>query len=124
MDENYRAWHAGKSNWKKIRDLNSYSIGIELENSGHLLNFEKYSGQQISALIKLLKYLKKTYNISKLNILGHSDISPLRKIDPGQKFPWIKLEKNNLVYLPKIRNKKNIQINSLNFIEYNFLVGV
>ena len=109
IDEKNRAWHAGSSYWNKIRDLNSYSIGIELENSGHYLKFEKYNSMQIKSLIKLLKYIKFQYNIKKINILGHSDIAPMRKIDPGEKFPWKKLAKNNIGiwhnYNPKLLSK-------------------
>ncbi|MBI29280.1 MAG: N-acetylmuramoyl-L-alanine amidase AmiD [Alphaproteobacteria bacterium MarineAlpha5_Bin11] len=97
-----RAWHAGDSYWKAIKDINSLSIGIELENSGHHIDFEEYTSNQIYALMDLIKDLKIQYNIKKTNILGHSDVAPLRKMDPGEKFPWHILEKNNLVYLPKI----------------------
>ena len=104
-----RAWHAGKSKWRKVSDINSESIGIEIDNSGHLYNFENYTSKQIDSLIKLLKYISNRYGIKKHNILGHSDISPYRKIDPGEKFPWKKLKGNNLTFLPnKIsQNKAN-----------------
>ena len=88
VDIKYRAWHAGLSCWKNIQDINSKSIGIEIDNSGHLLDFENYTKIQITSLIKLLKYLVKEYNINYDSILGHSDIAPYRKIDPGEKFPW------------------------------------
>jgi len=92
----YTAWHAGKSEWKKIKSLNQYSIGIEISNPGHDHGYKKFSSNQISSLIKLLKYLIKRYKINKQNILGHSDIAPNRKKDPGEKFPWRKLAKINL----------------------------
>ena len=92
----YIAWHAGKSNWKKFKSLNKYSIGIEINNPGHDHGYKVFSSKQIISLIKLLKYLKKKYNIKKQNILGHSDISPNRKKDPGEKFPWNKLAKKRL----------------------------
>ena len=92
----YKAWHAGKSSWKKLKSLNRYSIGIEISNPGHDYGYRKFSSKQISAIIKLLKFLSKKYNIKKQNILGHSDISPNRKKDPGEKFPWKKLAKKNL----------------------------
>ena len=107
-----RAWHAGKSNWRNVLDINSESIGIEIDNSGHLYDFENYTPRQIKSLIKLLKYISRLYNIKKHNILGHSDISPYRKIDPGEKFPWKKLQRNNLSFLPNNLSKsKTIQIN-------------
>jgi len=85
------AWHAGKSKWKNFKNLNKNSIGIELVNKGHKFGYQNFSEKQIKSLIKLCKSLKKKYAIEKENFLGHSDISPLRKIDPGEKFPWKKL---------------------------------
>jgi len=90
------AWHAGKSKWKKYKNLNNFSIGIELVNKGHQFGYQNFSHQQISSLTKLCKKIKKKYLIRKENFLGHSDIAPLRKIDPGEKFPWKKLSKLNI----------------------------
>ena len=90
------AWHAGKSKWKNFNNLNSFSIGIELDNKGHQFGYNKFSGKQIVSLINLCKRLKKKYSIKRENFLGHSDIAPLRKIDPGEKFPWKKLSNFNL----------------------------
>ena len=84
----YVAWHAGKSNWRNHNSLNQNSIGIEISNPGHKLGYRKYSNKQIKCLIEISKYLIKKYKINKKNILGHSDIAPLRKVDPGEKFPW------------------------------------
>ena len=95
---NKTAWHAGKSKWKKYVNLNSSSIGIELENKGHEKGYESVSYLQIKSLINLSISIKKKYKIKRENFLGHSDISPLRKIDPGEKFPWQKLSKFNLGY--------------------------
>ena len=82
------AWHAGKSKWKKFINLNNKSIGIELVNKGHKFGYQSFSKKQITSLLKLCKKLKNKYKIKKENFLGHSDIAPLRKIDPGEKFPW------------------------------------
>ena len=90
------AWHAGKSRWKKFTNLNNHSIGIELVNKGHQYGYQNFSKKQIVSLIKLCKNLKKKYSIKKENFLGHSDIAPLRKRDPGEKFPWKKLSAYNL----------------------------
>jgi Negative regulator of beta-lactamase expression len=84
----YEAWHAGESKWKTYKSLNKYSIGIELTNPGHQHGYRNFSLKQISSLKKLIKYLSKKYKISYKSILGHSDISPNRKKDPGEKFPW------------------------------------
>lgn len=88
VDENYIAWHSGKSRWKNFINLNDHSIGIELVNKGHKLGYESFSNKQIKKLILLCKFLIKKYKIKKNNILGHSDIAPQRKVDPGEKFPW------------------------------------
>ena len=112
------AWHAGKSRWKNFINLNRYSIGIELENKGHEFGYQKFSNVQIKSLIRLCKYLKKKYKIKDDHFLGHSDIAPLRKVDPGEHFPWKKLSKYNLGLWYKEKNQK------INFkkskIRYNF----
>ncbi len=96
VSENRIAWHAGKSRWKNFKNLNSSSIGIELVNKGHSFGYEKFSNKQIIKLTSLCLKLKKKYKIKNSNIVGHSDIAPLRKIDPGEKFPWKRLSKNGL----------------------------
>ena len=90
------AWHAGKSKWKNFNNLNRNSIGIELANKGHKFGYQNFSYSQVKSLINLSKTLKKKYRIKKENFLGHSDIAPLRKIDPGEKFPWKKLSRHKL----------------------------
>ena len=92
----YIAWHAGKSQWKHYKSLNINSIGLEISNPGHDHNYKKFSKKQIQSIIKLSKILIKKYNIKSKNILGHSDISPERKKDPGEKFPWKKLSKQGI----------------------------
>ena len=106
VDLKKRAWHAGQSFWKGDRDINSSSIGIELDNTGHYINFERYTKNQIDSLIKLLNFLKKKYDIDNLNFLGHSDISPYRKNDPGEKFPWKKLSKYQIGTWHNLNHKK------------------
>ena len=96
VKENKIAWHAGVSKWKNIKNLNKNSIGIELVNKGHIFGYENYSNLQINSLIKLCSKLKKKYKIHKENFLGHSDIAPYRKIDPGEKFPWKRLSNYKL----------------------------
>ena len=91
VDLDKRAWHAGESMWDNYDDINSRSIGIEIVNSGEVIT-EDYTTKQINSLSVLLKGLLKDYNIE--NILGHSDIAPTRKIDPGVHFPWQKIYQN------------------------------
>ena len=107
VEDNKVAWHAGKSKWKSYENINRYSIGIELVNKGHDFGYEKFTNQQLNKLIKLCLVLKKKYKIKNSNILGHSDIAPLRKKDPGEKFPWKKLS-NNMVgqWYKKVATKR------------------
>ena len=92
----YISWHAGISSWKTINSLNKNSIGIEITNPGHQFGYKKFSKKQINSLVDLIKFLIKKYKINKRNILGHSDIAPDRKKDPGEKFPWEYLAKKNI----------------------------
>lgn len=87
VDEHRRAWHAGQSYWGGLTDLNSASIGIELDNTGE----EPYAEVQIERLIALLKKLQMRHRIPAENVLGHGDIALLRKVDPGWQFPWQRL---------------------------------
>ena len=96
VEDNKIAWHAGKSKWKKLKNLNNNSIGIELVNKGHQFGYQKFSKKQINVLIKLCIKLKRKYKIKNRFILGHSDIAPLRKSDPGEKFPWFELKKRKI----------------------------
>tara|TARA_B100000579_G_C22782168_1_gene829922 strand:+ start:687 stop:1409 length:723 start_codon:yes stop_codon:yes gene_type:complete len=88
VKENKTAWHAGKSCWGKYKNLNKSSIGIELVNKGHRFGYTNFSTRQIISLKKISKIIIKKYKIKNKNIVGHSDIAPLRKVDPGEKFPW------------------------------------
>ncbi len=102
----YISWHAGKSKWKNFTSLNKKSIGIEIQNSGHNFFYENFSPKQINSIKKLVKYLIKLYKIDFRNVLGHSDISPDRKKDPGEKFPWKDLSKIKLANWHNLSNKK------------------
>ena len=108
------AWHAGISKWKNINNLNKYSIGVEIQNKGHLIGYQNFPKKQILSLIKLIKILMKKYGIKKTNVLGHSDIAPLRKLDPGEKFPWMFLEKKGAaIWYPKFKLKnQNVKSNT------------
>ncbi len=121
VDEDHIAWHAGKSKWKNYKNLNKNSIGIELVNKGHRLGYQNFTKIQIKKLIKLCKYLIKKYRIKKNMILGHSDVAPLRKIDPGEKFPWKYLSSNGIGIYPLLKIKKNNLFNPQNKLFFNYL---
>ena len=105
----YIAWHAGKSFWKRDKNLNKNSIGIEISNPGHDHGYKKFTKKQIESLINLSKKLIKNYSKKKKNILGHSDIAPLRKKDPGENFPWHFLYKKKIGIWHKYIGDKNNQ---------------
>ena len=127
----YVAWHAGKSSWKSYKSLNQNSIGIEITNPGHEFSYKKFSKKQIYSLLKLVKFLIKKYKINSKNVLGHSDIAPERKKDPGEKFPWKYLSENkiglwhtlNKQELIKNRKLKTSQIEKEFFFNNLFKIG-
>lgn len=100
--EEYRAWHAGVSYWRGETDINSRSIGIEIDNKGHDYGYNDYPDIQIASVVGLCKNLIEKYGIPPLNIVGHSDIAPSRKKDPGEKFPWHLLAMNGIGICPEI----------------------
>ena len=130
----YVSWHAGISFWKKLKKLNKYSIGIEIHNPGHQHGYRSFSKNQINSIKYLSLKLAKKYNFKKKYFLGHSDIAPSRKKDPGEKFPWEFLSKHEIgiwhsidkKLLKKFRQKKidnlekKIFLNSLLKIGYFF----
>lgn len=97
VDEEKRAWHAGVSSWHGQTDINSRSIGIEISNRG----IEEFTREQMHALILLCHDIAKRYDILPHNIVGHSDIAPDRKADPGPKFPWKKLAAAGIGRVPR-----------------------
>jgi len=106
VPELYIAWHAGVSSWRNYNSLNINSIGIEISNPGHKFGYVNFTKKQIKSLIKLSKFLIYKYKIKKNNILGHSDIAPDRKLDPGEKFPWELLFKNKIGFWHQLDKKK------------------
>jgi len=112
----FEAWHAGVSSWKHFKSLNKNSIGIEITNPGHQHGYKKFSKKQIFSLQKLLNVLVKKYKIKKKYILGHSDIAPGRKKDPGEKFPWEILARNKLSFWHNLNQKKIKKFREKNLI--------
>ena len=98
--EDKRAWHAGRSHWRGITDVNSASVGIEIVNPGHEWGYRPFTAEQIDALIPLVAAIKDRHAITRGNIVGHSDIAPARKRDPGELFPWYRFAKLRLA-LPR-----------------------
>ena len=110
VSEEKRAWHAGVSYWRGETDINSYSIGIELENPGHEFGYSKFPKSQMSVLTELCVELINKYSISPENIVGHSDIAPRRKKDPGELFDWKSLAKKGVGLWPEpILNKISVE---------------
>jgi N-acetylmuramoyl-L-alanine amidase len=91
VDESRRAWHAGKSWWRGIADVNSASIGIEIVNPGHEFGYRPFPGPQMDSVQALVAAALAKYPIDPSNVVGHSDIAPARKDDPGELFDWPRL---------------------------------
>ena len=127
----YIAWHAGISNWKNFSLINKYSIGVEISNPGHENKYRNFNTKQINSVVKLSKFLINKYKINPKFILGHSDISPDRKKDPGEKFPWYYLSKRKIGFWHNInkriilreRNKKINEKDKKIFIQNLFKIG-
>jgi N-acetylmuramoyl-L-alanine amidase len=100
VDEANRAWHAGRSWWRGISDINSASIGIEIVNPGHEFGYRPFPEAQIDSVIHLLGGIVRRHGITRGNVVGHSDVAPARKDDPGELFPWHRLAKLRLA-LPR-----------------------
>lgn len=103
VDEARRAWHAGAGFWAGETDINSRSIGIELQNPGHRLGYRNFPPEQIAVLEEILRYLNTKYSIPDRNLLGHSDVAPARKQDPGERFPWQSFAATGLGRWPRAR---------------------
>jgi len=103
VEEDKRAWHAGRSFWRGITDVNSASVGIELANPGHEFGYRPFPEAQIDALLPLLADIVKRHKVPRANVVGHSDVAPARKTDPGELFPWERLARLRLALpVPKL----------------------
>lgn len=101
VPEDKRAWHAGAACWRGARDINARSIGIELVNPGHEFGYRTFPRAQISSLITLAKDILARCGIAPARVLGHSDVAPARKSDPGEKFPWAQLARAGIGLAPE-----------------------
>ena len=104
VDEGKRAWHAGVAWWRGMTDINSASIGIEIVNPGHEWGYCNFPEAQIDALIPLIHEIKTRHGIKRGNVVGHSDVAPSRKQDPGELFPWGRLARLRLALPRPTRN--------------------
>jgi N-acetylmuramoyl-L-alanine amidase len=119
VPEDRRAWHAGRSYWRGQTGLNSCSIGIEIVNPGHEWGYRPFPDQQIEALIPLLSDIKQRHAVTRGNVVGHSDIAPARRRDPGELFPWAKLARLRLALPRPARN-----LMDPNWTEAGFLLAL
>ena len=103
VSEDRRAWHAGISYWAGARDINARSIGIEIVNPGHEFGYRSFPVQQIAAVIHLTKDIVARHGIANARVLGHSDVAPARKVDPGELFPWGTLALSGVGLWPQTR---------------------
>ena len=100
VPEEKRAWHAGQSRWRGISGVNGVSIGIELVNPGHEWGYRPFPEPQMRALLPLLAGIVDRYDVARANVVGHSDVAPARKEDPGELFDWARLARHGLA-LPR-----------------------
>lgn len=108
VKDEHRAWHAGASYWGGERDVNSISLGIELVNPGHEFGYRPFPKVQMESLLSLLQNLIQKYNIDPHRVVGHSDIAPLRKQDPGELFDWAWLAKYGIGLWPNQEQSEKV----------------
>lgn len=124
VDEEKRAWHAGVSFWKGESDINSASIGVEIVNGGHDFGLPAFPDAQIEAVMELVGGILQRHRIAPENVIGHSDIAPARKQDPGERFPWTRLESAGLAQkLPEAQAKGDPEA-LLALIGYDLTAGL
>jgi N-acetylmuramoyl-L-alanine amidase len=106
VDEGRRAWHAGVSYWRGVRDINSASIGIEITNPGHDYGYCAFPAAQIDSVTNLCRDIMTRHRLPATSVIGHSDIAPGRKIDPGELFPWEALARDGIGVWPRLSGAK------------------
>ena len=114
VDEEKRAWHAGFSYWHGETDINRHSVGIEIVNPGHEWGYRPFTGAQMKILIPLCKEIMQRWDIEPENILGHSDVAPARKTDPGEYFPWHELAKHGVGVWPDPSDEDAVKAAGIN----------
>ena len=116
IDEEKRAWHAGRSYWRGITDVNSASVGIEIVNPGHEFGYRPFAEVQIEAVIELTRKIVHRHRITRGNVVGHSDVAPARKQDPGELFPWAQLARHRLALPRPTKNLVDPHWNDASFL--------
>lgn len=116
VDEDRRAWHAGAAHWRGVTDVNSASVGIEIVNPGHEFGYRDYPDAQVDALIRLVADVKDRHAVTRGNVVGHSDVAPTRKRDPGERFPWARLARLRLALPRPTRNLLDPQWTGAGFL--------
>lgn len=124
VDEEFRAWHAGASRWHNLEDINSRSIGIELIHPEYGPHYKAFSKEQINSLITLSHAILSRYSIPTQHVLGHSDIAPLRKIDPGPLFEWQRLAQEGIGFYPNFDETFLKIVNEANFYVDNLILEI
>jgi N-acetylmuramoyl-L-alanine amidase len=122
--EEDRAWHAGKSSWRGETDINSCSIGIELVNKGHEFGYRPFPKKQLAALRLLTADIMRRQSITPHNVLGHSDIAPQRKDDPGELFPWHELAADGIGIWPKVTAANRAAAAQLSLLEIQKMLAL
>lgn len=114
VDETMRAWHAGFSSWHDETDINKHSIGIEIVNPGHEWGYRPFTGAQMKSLVPLCREIMQRYDIAPENVLGHSDVAPARKQDPGEYFPWHDLASHGIGVWPDVSDEDAVRAGGMN----------
>lgn len=113
VPEEMRAWHAGKSWWEGETDINSCSIGIEIQNPGHQFGYRHFPAEQVKAVAELCRDIIARHKILPYHVVAHSDIAPGRKQDPGELFPWEQLAQDGVGLWPKVTEKDEADVEDL-----------
>jgi len=122
VNEDKRAWHAGRGNWQECSDVNSHSIGIEIVNPGHEFGYRPFPDDQISSLIALCQDILTRHDIPANRVIGHSDMAPDRKEDPGELFPWKLLAKNGIGLWPDTEQTAPVDLLKIDLPEFDRLL--
>lgn len=123
VEESQKAWHSGLSYWRGKENVNENSIGIEVVNNGHEWGYQSFPEEQMNAVISLSQQIIERHDIKPYNIVGHSDIAPLRKEDPGEKFPWDVLAKRHDIGIFCDHDSDDINLDDPSYDSHIYTVG-